>query len=131
MAEENVNLPTSVSLFKDGRFMQSVVGSYLNVIKPTLANWDGDWTEGNLDSTWWYDGAQALKREACPATLAGTTLHAVPPGSVIMIEGQRYECPEGGDVKLSFQYAGAYKVWVVLWPYMEGEYDVDYSPSNQ
>jgi hypothetical protein len=121
----------AVSLFKEGRFQQTVLGPRSIVVEPTLAAWEGDWAKGSLDSTWWHDGTQALRRESCPATLEGTILRGVLPGSMIVIEGQRYECPNGGDVDLSFQYVGEYVVWVSLWPYLDGRYVVENPPSTE
>ena len=126
-----MNQPTEVSLFEGGRFMQSVIGPYTHAIKPTLENWAGEWTEGVLDSSWWHDGVQALKRPPCPAALEGSMLRGVLPGSVIVIEGRRYDCPAGGDVDLSFQYAGEYVVWVCLWPHLDGRYVIENPPPSE
>lgn len=116
-----------VSLFKNGRFEQTVSGPLQFVIEPTLAAWDGEWVEGALDGSWWFYG-QARKRPACPAVLEGLMLRGVRPGSTIAIEGQLYECTEGGDVELSFQFPGTYEVTVTRWPYLDGRYTVENPP---
>lgn len=123
--------PTVVSLFEGGRFMQAVVGPYTNVIKPTLEGWGGNWVAGLFDSSWWHDGEQVLKRVPCPAVLDGVTLRGVLPGSVVWIDGSRYDSPMGGDIELSFQYPGNYVVWVTLWPYLDGSYTVENPPPTQ
>lgn len=117
-----------VSLFKNGRYQQTVFGSYELVIVPTLKSWDGEWAEGALDSTWWYSDAKVNKRLPCTAMLDGMMLRDVQPGSLVMIEGEQYECPEGGDIELSFQFPGTYEVTVSCWPYLDGSYIVENPP---
>ncbi len=117
-----------VSLFKEGRFQQAVFGPKELVINPTLAEWGGEWAAGALDDSWWFYG-QARKRPAYPAAMEGLTLRGVRPGSTITIEGQRYECTEGGSVELSFQFPGTYEVTVTRWPYLNGRYTVENPPS--
>ncbi|MES5323022.1 MULTISPECIES: hypothetical protein [Alcaligenes] len=120
-----------VSLFKNGRYQQTVFGSYELVIVPTLKSWDGEWAEGALDSTWWYSDAKTRKRLPCTAMLDGMVLRDVQPGSVVMIEGEQYECPEGGNIDLSFQFPGTYEVTVSCWPYLDGSYTVENPPPTQ
>ncbi len=117
-----------VSLFRAGRFLQRLEGPSALVIEPFLAQWDGDHAPGVLDETWWYYGGKARKRQTCPAVLDGLTLCGVRPGSVITIEGKQYECTEGGDVELSFQYPGTYEITVTRWPYLDGRYVVENPP---
>lgn len=117
-----------VSLFRDGRFCHVVAGPEEYVIKPTLANWAGEWVEGGYDDSWWLRGGLPRKRLPCVAVIEGLTLRGVRPGSTIMIEGQQYECAEGGDVELSFQFPGTYEVTVTRWPYLNGRYTVENPP---
>lgn len=117
-----------VSLFKNGRFQQTVSGPRQFVIEPTLLAWAGDWAPGALDGSWWFYGGEARKRQACPVTVDGLVLHGVRPGSTITIEGQQYECAEGGDVELSFQYPGTYEITVTRWPYLDGRYTIENPP---
>lgn len=116
-----------ISLFKGGRFQQTVSGPQQFVVGPTLAAWEGDWAPGALDDSWWFYG-QARKRQPCPTTVKGLTLVGVRPGSMIMIEDQQYECIDGGDVELSFQFPGTYEVMVTRWPYLDGRYIVENPP---
>lgn len=114
-----------VSLFKGGRFSSLLVGSYAFVITPTLAQWDGEYFEGRFDDGWWFHGGMPRKRQPCPAVADGLWLRGVRPGSTIHIDGQAYECEEGGDVELSFQYPGTYTVRVDRWPYLDGVYEIE------
>lgn len=119
------------TLFREGRYAGVVSGHPEHVVMPTVQAWGGDWAPGALDDSWWFYGGQARKRQACPATVDGMTLRGVRPGSIIIIEGQQYECAEGGDVELSFQYPGTYEITVTRWPYLEGRYIVENpSPSE-
>ncbi|MDH4868732.1 hypothetical protein SBO82_17350 [Alcaligenes nematophilus] len=120
-----------ISLFKNGRFIQTVLGPRQFVIEPTLSAWDGDWALGGLDDSWWFYGGEARPRRACPVFVEGLTLRNVRPGSVIMIEGRQYECPEGGDVELSFQHPGVYEITVSRWPYLDGSYTVENPPPTE
>ncbi|WP_341667334.1 hypothetical protein [Alcaligenes sp. SDU_A2] len=124
-------MENTVSLFRDGRFVQTLQGSPLFVIEPFLARWGGGHAPGALDDSWWFYGGQARKRQACPALVDGLTLRGVRPGSTITIDGQQYECAEGGDVELSFQYPGTYEITVTRWPYLDGRYTVENPPSTQ
>ena len=117
-----------VSLFKNGRFLQTVSGPRQFVIEPTLAALEGDWAPGGLDGSWWFYGGEARQRKPCPVVVDGLTRRGVRPGSMITIEGQQYECAEGGDVELSFQFPGTYEVTVTRWPYLNGRYTVDNPP---
>lgn len=120
-------MPT-ISLFKEGRFCQTVTGPEDVVITPTLAMWEGDWAVGSFNDLWWFYGGQARQRRACPVVVDGLTLRGVRPGSVVGIEGKQYECAEGGDVELSFQFPGTYEVTVTRWPYLNGRYTVENPP---
>lgn len=120
-----------ISLFKDGRFHHVVSGPDKYVIQPTLKHWDGGWAPGKLDASWWFYGGEARPRRVCPVSVEGLTLRDVRPGSVIMIEGRQYECPEGGDVELSFQHPGVYEITVSRWPYLDGSYTVENPPPTE
>ncbi len=119
---------TIVSLFKDGQFSHVVAGPDEYVIKPTLAHWEGQWAEGSYDDSWWFYGGQARQRPACPVVAEGLVLRGVRPGSTVTIEGRQYDCAEGGDVELSFQFPGTYEVTVTRWPYLNGRYTVENPP---
>ena len=116
---------TIYTLFKDGRMCQTVFGDFKHVIVPTLALWDGESVIGEYDRTWWLDEGTPRKRQPSPAKVDGLWLRGVRPGSTIHIEGQPYECAEGGDVELSFQYPGTYQVRVERWPYLDGVYEIE------
>lgn len=118
-----------VSLFREGRFVQTLEGPSALVIGPFLAQWVGDHSRGALDGSWWFYGGEARKRRECPVTVEGLTLRGVRPGSLITIEGKQYECTEGGDVELSFQYPGTYEITVTRWPYLDGRYTIE-NPSS-
>lgn len=119
---------TVISLFRAGRFSHWVAGPREYVINPVLAVWEGDYVSGKYDGTWWFSRGQVQKRPVCPATVDGMTLRAVRPCSVISIEGLQYECVEGGDIDLSFQFPGTYEVTVSCWPYLDGSYTVENPP---
>lgn len=129
MRKRNESKHGSVSLFMPGtgRFDGVVEGHPDYVLAPTVAAWSGGAAPGALDESWWFYG-QARKRPACPAVIEGLTLRGVRPGSTITIEGQRYECIDGGDVELSFQFPGTYDVMVTRWPYLDGRYIVENPP---
>lgn len=119
----------TVSLFNhEGRFHAVVSGPDMFVVQPTLQSWPGQWAEGQLDDSWWFYGGEARQRQACPVAVDGLVLRGVRPGSTITIEGQQYECVEGGDVELSFQYPGTYEITVTRWPYLDGRYTIENPP---
>ncbi len=119
---------TTISLFLGGRYQYTVEGPVELAIQPTIDRWQGDWAPGALDDSWWLYGGQARKRRVCPAIVDGLTLRGVRPGSMITIEGQQYECAEGGDVELSFQYPGTYEIQVTRWPYLDGSFTIENPP---
>lgn len=116
------------SLFLHGRFQYAVAAQSRVLVVPTLEAWAGEWTWGEFDDSFYFYGGQARKRPACPVEVDGLVLRGVRPGSTIMIEGQQYECAEGGDVELSFQYPGSYEVTVTRWPYLEGRVTIENPP---
>ena len=129
MQQKNKPKHGSVSLFMPGtgRFDGVVEGHPDYVLAPTVAAWSGGAAPGSLDDSWWFYG-QVRKRQPCPVAIEGLTLRGVRPGSAIKIEGQQYECTEGGDVELSFQYPGTYEITVTRWPYLDGRYVVENPP---
>ncbi|MBX6965870.1 hypothetical protein DUD43_07520 [Alcaligenes faecalis] len=118
----------NVSLFQDGRLHAVVSGSAEFVVRPTLRRWPCDWVEGIFDESWLLEEGVPRKRQPYPALLDGLVLQGVCPNSVVMIEGEQYECPEGGDIDLSFQFPGTYEVTVSCWPYLDGSYTVENPP---
>lgn len=118
-----------VSLFLNGRFYAVVSGPAEFVVLPTLQRWSGDWADGRYDDSWWFDAGETRQRQPCPVQTQGLILSGVLPGSTITIEGQRYECADGGDVELSFQFPGAFEITVSCWPYLDGSYIVE-NPSQ-
>ncbi len=118
-------METVVSLFRDGRFVQTLQGPTDLVIAPFLARWDGGHAPGALDGSWWLYGGQARQRPACPVVADGLSLRGVRPDSTITIEGRQYPCADGGDVELSFQFPGTYEVTVARWPYLDGRYTIE------
>lgn len=124
-------MKNTVSLFRDGRFIQTLQGPPDLVIAPFLARWEGDHAPGALDDSWWFYGGQARQRPACPVVAEGLVLRGVRPGSTITIEGQQYECAEGGDVELSFQFSGTYEITVTRWPYLDGSYTIENPPQPE
>lgn len=72
-------------------------------------------------------GALAL-RPVSPVQLDGMTLVNVPENAVISIDDERYECKEGGVVMLEFGLSKVYSIRVSAWPYLDAEFDFDYSP---
>lgn len=121
----------SISLFKEGRFSHMVHGSLEHVVIPTVDSWDGEYVYGEFDDAYWLDSGQPRKRQPCPVAVDGLWLRDVCPGSTITIEKQQYECTEGGDVELSFQYPGVYVVTVSCWPYLDGEYEIENTPQAE
>lgn len=115
----------TVSFFKDGRFSKLLSGPMKNVIEPNLAIWDGEYFYGEFDDTYWFYGGIPRKRERCPIVIDGLWLRGVRPNSTIYIEEQAYECADGGEVELSFQYPGTYTVRVERWPYLDGVYEIE------
>lgn len=130
MQQKNEPKHGSVSLFMPdtGRFDGVVEGHPDYVLAPTVAAWSGGAAPGALDDSWWFYGGQARQRPACPVVAEGLVLRGVRPGSVITLEQQQYECTEGGDVELSFQYPGTYEITVTRWPYLDGRYVVENPP---
>lgn len=122
---------TVISLFRAGRFSHWVSGPIEYVINPVLASWGGDYVNGKYDGTWCFSGGQVRKRPVCPVTVDGMTLRSVQPRSAISIEGLQYECADGGDVDLSFQFPGTYEVTVSCWPYLDGRYSVENPPQTK
>lgn len=120
----------SVTLFMPGtgRFNGVVKGHPDYVLAPTIVAWKGGVAPGALDDSWWFYGGQARRRPACPVVAEGLVLRGVRPGSTITIEGQQYECADGGDVELSFQFSGMYEITVTRWPYLDGSYTIENPP---
>lgn len=120
-----------VSLFRLGRFSHWVDGGYEYVITPTLRMWDGEYEQGEYDDNWWHNGKMVVKRPPCPVRSDGLFLRGVLAGSTIYIEGKAYECAEGGDIELSFQFPGTYEVTISNWPYLTGSYTIENPPPTQ
>lgn len=117
--------PLTVSLFKDERFQQTIHGPPEFVVMPFLQRWDGQYAVGQYDSSYWFYGGMPRKRQPCPVVADGLWLRGVRSGSTIYIDGQSYECEEGGDVELSFQYPDKHEVRVERWPYLDGVYEIE------
>ena len=66
---------------------------------------------------------QPTERPASPVTLSDLTLLAVPTGSTLTINWERYENVEG-DVELEFPLQGTYRLRVECWPYRDWEGEV-------
>ena len=116
----------SASFFdSSGRFSHCVTGPQELVIEPSAAVWAGGVAAGAFDDAYWLYGGVARKRRACPVALDGLQLRGVRPGSVIIINEQRYECVQGGDVELEFDQPGVYRVTVRRWPYLDGEFAIE------
>lgn len=130
MQQKNKPKHGAVTLFMPGtgRFDGVVKGHPDYVLAPTVAAWAGGAAPGALDDTWWFYDGQARQRPACPVVVDGLVLRGVRPGSIVTIEGQQYECAEGGDVDLSLQYPGTYVITVTSWPYLDGSYIVENPP---
>ena len=122
---------TTISLFLNGRYQYAVEGPVALVIQPTIERWQGDWAPGGLDDSWWFSEGRVRRRQACSVIADGLTLRGVRPGSTIIIESEHYECSDGGDVKLSFQYPGTYEITVTCWPYLDGKYTVENLPPTE
>lgn len=60
---------------------------------------------------------EAVERPASPVTLSYLTLLAVPAGSTLTINGERYSAE--GDVELEFPLPGVYMLRVECWPYKD------------
>ncbi|MCX5470468.1 hypothetical protein OSH04_01930 [Alcaligenes sp. A-TC2] len=119
-----------ISSFDDqGRYVASIWGHPLYVLAPSAQAWPHHTADGRFDESWWFNGMEVVKRQACPATVEGAVLLDVPPDSKILIEGVSYECIDGGEVELSFDQPGSYEVKVICWPYLEGVYIVENPPS--
>ena len=114
-----------ISMFDEkGKYVASIWGHPVYVLSPSAEAWPHHVTDGLFDDSWWFYG-QTRKRALCPVMVDGLTLRGVRPGSTIIIEDQQYECIEGGDVDLSFQFPGTYEVRVARWPYLEGRYTIE------
>ena len=66
---------------------------------------------------------EAVERPASPVTLSDLTLSAVPAGSTLTINGERYETE--GDVELEFPMRGVYMLRVECWPYRDWQGEVE------
>ena len=79
------------------------------------------------DHLYWVYGGVLRLRPRCPVEVEGQVLKGVRPGSIVVIEGSEYTSTDGGDVTIQFDHAGVYHVQIKRWPYLDGEYQVDYS----
>ncbi|TGV09716.1 hypothetical protein E4695_04195 [Alcaligenaceae bacterium 429] len=82
-----------------------------------------------LDHERYYvvNGALTLRPQN-PSRLEGAMLVDVPANAVISIDEVRYKCVEGGKVTLEFGLPKTYAIRVVAWPFLDAEFDFDYSP---
>jgi len=113
-----------------GQFVQTLEGPLDLVIEPTAQALSLPYVEGDYDSGHYVVGGQVQPRPACPAVLAGSALTNVPAGSVITINGQDYDCPDGGTVELEFDQPGTYAILVAGWPYLDGEFEYENEDEN-
>ena len=90
-----------------------------------LLNNDDDvgYADGRWDAeTHYILNGQPTERPASPVILSDFTLSAVPTGSTLTINGERYDAE--GDVELEFPLAGTYRLRVECWPYKDWEGEV-------
>jgi len=111
-----------------GQFVQTLEGPLDLVIAPTAAAIGLPYVEGDYGSGHYVVDGQVLPRPACPAGLDGSALTNVPAGSVIRINGQDYDCPDGGTVDLEFDQPGTYSIRVTGWPHLDGAFDYENPP---
>lgn len=117
------------SLFnRDGSFNGVIFGAFQYVIAPTIAEWNGFHFEGEYDDSYYFHDGEPTKRPQNPTTLNNLVLSDVPKGSTIHIDGEPYECENGGKVTLQFNQAGVYVVQIESFPYLNKEFTIDYQP---
>lgn len=61
-----------------------------------------------------------VTRPVLPVTRIGNTLHGVPAGATLTIEGVNY-LVDGESVELEFSLPGSYMVTIKAWPYQDWE----------
>jgi len=111
-----------------GQFIQTLEGPLDLVIEPSAAAIGLPYIEGDYGALHYVVNGQVLPRPDCPAVLDGSALANVPAGSVIIINGQGYDCPEGGTVELEFDQPGQYTIRVTGWPYLDKEFTYENPP---
>lgn len=80
---------------------------------------DVGYVDGRYDGHDYYIlNGQPTERQTSPVSLSDLTLLDVPAGSVLIINGERYEGVEG-DVELEFPLPGTYRLRVECWPYKD------------
>ena len=65
---------------------------------------------------------EPTERPTSPVTRTDLTLHDVPEGSTLFINGESY--PAEGEVELEFPLPGTYRLRVECWPYRDWEGEV-------
>ena len=74
-------------------------------------------------ATQWVDAGEVRDRPENPAVLTGMTLTELPVPSVIVIDGNRYDCNET-QVDLDLPYSVTYTVTVEAFPYRDKHFSV-------
>lgn len=77
--------------------------------------------EADVNRDYVADGA-VVPRPASPVTISGLTLHDVPAGARVIIDGTAYEAD--GTVELEFPLPGTFNLRVECFPYLEWSGDV-------
>lgn len=65
-----------------------------------------------------------VPRPVCPATLSGTVLSTMPAPCTLFINAVPYEVDED-TVTLTFPRAGTYRLRVVAWPHLDGNFVIE------
>jgi hypothetical protein len=69
---------------------------------------------------------EIVAREVMPATIAGLAISAVPPGTLVNVDGTAYTDPvTDGVVDLSFGEAGTHVVTLTCWPFQDAVFTVE------
>ena len=96
-----------------------------SVIDTTIENSSGNYVQGIWDGeTYYVENGQATPRPSNPATLDGLILSNLPVPCQIYINNTMYECDEA-TVELELTYSGKYKIRVVAFPYLDGEFEIE------
>lgn len=94
----------------------------------TKANTEQQWVEGEWDGeTHYVKNGKALERQPCPATLNGMALHNMPAPCKIVINSTEYDVTDK-TVELEFDYPGVYKIKILAFPYLDGEFEIEVTP---
>lgn len=107
----------------DGRIVAVAKGDAV-MIHATKEHATDPWVNGEWGDDYYILNERPTPRPPCPAALNGMQLTDVPIGATVDINGSRYTADDT-TIDLEFMYPGTYKIVVSLFPYLDGEFEIE------